>query len=85
MVAYGDREDFLPFLRMGHFRRKCPMRKNGKRDAAEALSLPARGIALQFEKLLSNVRVSLLRLRIRRYTGLSQAKYADCRRAICIS
>jgi len=41
MVAYGDREDFLQVLRMGHFRRKCPMRKTCKRDAAEAL--PARG------------------------------------------
>jgi len=23
---------FLPFLRMGHFLRKCPMRKNGKKS-----------------------------------------------------
>src|SRR5438874_8541455 len=42
MVAFGDRKDFLQFLRMVHFRRKCTMRKNCKRNAAEALPLPAR-------------------------------------------
>jgi len=57
MVAYGDREDFLPFLRMGHFRRKCPMRKNGKRDAAEALPLPARGYCPTVIHALERTRV----------------------------
>ena len=31
-------ERFLQFLRMVHFRRKCTMRKNCRRDAAEAAS-----------------------------------------------
>src|SRR5207237_5940539 len=28
MVAFGDRKDFLQFLRIVHFRSKCTMRKN---------------------------------------------------------
>src|SRR5438067_642360 len=43
MVAFGDRKDFLQLLRMVHFRRKCTMRNNCKRNAEEAL--PARGNA----------------------------------------
>jgi len=45
MVAFGDRKDFLQLLRMVHFRRKCTMRNNCKRDAEEAEALPARGNA----------------------------------------
>src|SRR2546421_12852006 len=45
MVAFGDRKDFLQLLRMVHFRRKCTMRNNCKRDAEEAEPLPARGNA----------------------------------------
>ncbi len=41
MVAEGDRKDFLQFLRMVHFLRKCTMRKNCKRDATEAEPLTA--------------------------------------------
>src|SRR6266702_1193460 len=37
-------ERFLPLLRMVHFRRKCTMRNNCKRDVAEAL--PARDYCL---------------------------------------
>src|SRR6266566_9187783 len=33
MVAFGDRKDFLQFLRKVHFPRKCTLRKNCKRDA----------------------------------------------------
>jgi len=35
MVAFGNRKDFLQFLRVGHFHWKCPTRKNCKRNAAE--------------------------------------------------
>jgi len=42
MVALGDRRDFLQVLRKLHFLRKCNLRKTCKREAAEALPLPAR-------------------------------------------
>ena len=51
MVACGDRKDFLPFLRMGHFLRKCPMRKNGKKEAGRGIASACKGlVAPQFEK-----------------------------------
>jgi hypothetical protein len=36
VVACGDRKDFLQFMRILHFRRKCKMRMNCKKDAGKA-------------------------------------------------
>jgi len=40
MVAFGNRKDFLQFLRMVHFLRKCNMRKNCKRDSKVITCVP---------------------------------------------
>jgi len=51
MVAFGDRKDFLQVLRMGHFRRKCPMRKTCRRDAGRGrASACTRLLPPQFEE-----------------------------------
>src|SRR3989440_10365192 len=57
MVAFGDRKDFLQFLRMWHFRRKCHMRKTCKKDAGRGRASACTGLLLpQFEKLWDPVR-----------------------------
>src|SRR2546423_15715317 len=49
MVAFGDRKDFLQFLRRGHF-----LRKNCKRDAA--CSVRRRAVVLTFQGATLRIR-----------------------------
>ena len=51
MVAFGDRKDFLQFLRKVHFLRKCTLRKNCKRDAGRGRASACTGLLPpQFEE-----------------------------------
>src|SRR5437867_7794894 len=83
MVAFGDRKDFLQVLRMGHFLRKCPMRKTCKRDTErrEVCSFmespPSKQFRIRFP--LRAVPLSVSDLLLTRQHGNSSGSERPCR------